>query len=199
MERTAGATLFERSGFGVIPTSAGEALIRRSRRATELLAVAERECQVAPLSRNATTSQLRALIAVVDTGGYSTAARRLGVAQPTVHRAARQLERLAGRTLFERSAPGVKPSAAATMLARYSNLVFAEIRQGFEEIRETLGQMANSRVADRQPPARAIRVSAIAPVTKLLSMYTRTPASAFWTAPYSLNSCMRCATARSTG
>jgi len=154
LEDEAGLPLFERAGFGVTETEAGQRLVGRSKRAIELLGRAEREIRTrqtgsglgSPLHRQVTASQLRALIAVVDTGGYSLAARKLGLAQPTVHRAAKDLEAIVGTSLFPRSARGVEPSDAAMLLARFAELVFAELRQGFEEVGELQG-VTNSRVA----------------------------------------------------
>ena len=154
LEESAGSALFERAGFGVTETPAGAMLVRRARRAAGLMRDAEREirsrhpgCTIStPLHRHVTASQLRALIAVAETGGYSLAARKLGLAQPTVHRAAKDLEATIGAELFVRAARGIEPSDAAGMLARYAELVFAEVRQGFEEVREIRG-LTNSRVA----------------------------------------------------
>lgn len=139
LETTAGSRLFERSGFGVTATAAGQRLVHRSRRARRLLGEAG-------LHRNVTAAQLRTLAAVVETGGYSTAARRLDVAQPTVHRAAKEVELIAGVELFRRASRGVEPTEAARTLARTAGLVLAEIRQGLEEVRELQGDTA-SRVA----------------------------------------------------
>lgn len=177
LENAAGASLFDRSGFGVTETKAGRLLVRRARRAVELLLSAEREIRpglsgrsAAPaLHRQATASQLRALVAVVETGGYSTAARRLGLAQPTVHRAAKDLEDLVGTRLFTRSARGIEPTEAATELARYANLVFAEIRQGFEEAWELQGR-SDSRIAIGSLPLARSEFLPTA-VTRLLSRY----------------------------
>jgi DNA-binding transcriptional LysR family regulator len=154
LEDAAGVTLFERSGFGVTETASGTMLVRRARRAIEFIARAEREVRGkyptetirSPLHRHVTLSQLRALIAVVEAGSYSIAARSLGLAQPTIHRAAKDLEALVGVSLFARAARGVEPSEAARILARYAELVFAEVRQGLEEIRELQGG-SDSRVA----------------------------------------------------
>lgn len=154
LESTAGAPLFERAGFGVVEAPAGKLLVRRSQRARDLLARAEREIRPkqsgttagVPLHHHVTASHLRALIAVVDTGGYSFAARLLGLAQPTVHRAAKELEKIVGSSLFPRAVRGVEPTDTARSLARYAELVFAEIRQGFEEVAEMQGN-ASSRVA----------------------------------------------------
>ena len=79
LEDVAGAPLFERAGFGVTETAGGKRLVRRARRAIEFLAQAEREIRAkhpkltmsTPLHRHVTASQLRALIAVVETSGYS--------------------------------------------------------------------------------------------------------------------------------
>ena len=177
LEETAGETLFDRAGFGVTETPAGALLVRRARRATVLLADAEsdvatkrpREAARSPLYRHVTASQLRALVAVVETGGYSTAARRLGVAQPTVHRAAKGLETLIGARLFLRAARGVEPSEAAQSLARYANLVFSEVRQGFEEVWELQGR-TDSRVAIGSLPLVRSEFLPTA-VTRLLAQY----------------------------
>lgn len=154
LEQSAGEKLFDRSGFGVTETRAGTLLIRRARRGIGLFTAAEREIGVkrsrdsarSPLHRHVTAGQLRALVAVVETGGYSTAARQLGKAQPTVHRAVKDLESMVGVEMFPRTARGVVPSDAAKTFARYANLVLAEVRQGFEEVWEQQGR-SDSRVA----------------------------------------------------
>ncbi|MDH3988836.1 MAG: LysR family transcriptional regulator [Gammaproteobacteria bacterium] len=177
LEDAAGVTLFERAGFGVSETKAGAMMVRRARRAIELMAQVERMIRTkhpkmtisAPLYRQVTASQLRALVAVVETGGYSLAARRLGLAQPTVHRAAKDLEAVLGISLFQRAARGVEPGEVAKLLARYAELVFAEVRQGFEELWEQQGQ-TNSRVAVGCLPL--VRSGFLpATVTQLLSKY----------------------------
>ena len=154
LEQAAGVSLFTRSGFGVEQTESGALLVRRADRAIALLDRAEREIRsrqsdadvATPLYRNVTASQLRALAAVVETGNFSLAARRLGLSQPTIHRAAKEFESLVGVSLFPRAARGIEPSDQALLLARYAELVFVEVRQGFEEVRELQG-MTNSRVA----------------------------------------------------
>eukprot|EP01036_Dinobryon_divergens_P048007 gene48007-64415_t len=58
------------------------------------------------LTRTATVAQLNALIAVTECESFSAAARRLNVAQPTVHRAISQLEGEVGQPLFDRTSHG---------------------------------------------------------------------------------------------
>jgi DNA-binding transcriptional LysR family regulator len=154
VESIAGEPLFDRVGFGVIETPAGEVLIRRARRSIELLTNAERDLPGrrfrspgnSSLYRRITASQFRALVAIVETGGFSTAARRLGLAQPTVQRAARELESMVEVNLFPRAPRGVEPSDIAKSLARCANLVFAEIQQGLQEVWELQGR-TDSRIA----------------------------------------------------
>ena len=177
LETGAGVALFERSGFGVIPSAAGALLVRRARRAIALLSETEREIRNrhttaatnVPLYRHVTMSQLRALIAVVDTGGYSTAARSLSLSQATVHRAAKQLEDMVGIGLFPRAARGVRPNEPARVLARCANLIFVEIRQGFEDIAELQGR-TDGRIAVGSLPLVRSEFLPLA-VTRLLEKY----------------------------
>ena len=175
LEGMAGAALFERAGFGVAETGAGRLLVDRARRARALMANAEREltakhsARSQSLRRLVTAGQLRALIATTETGGFSLAARRLGLAQPTVHRAAKELETAVGAPLFERAPRGVEATDAAKLLSRYAELVFGEMRQGLEEVGELQGQ-TNIRVAIGSLPL--VRSEFLpSAVTKLLSMY----------------------------
>lgn len=173
LEELAGCPLFERSGFGVAETEAGLRLIHRAERAIDLLTRAQREIPIrlsgAPLHRRITTSQLRALVAVVETGGYSTAARSLGLAQPSVHRSVNELATAIGTRLFRRAARGVEPTDAAISLARVVELVFAEIRQGFEAVRELQGG-TDSRIAVGSLPLARSEFLPTA-ITRLLNAY----------------------------
>ena len=177
LEDAAGVLLFARAGFGITETDGGKRLVARSQRAIEFLAMAEREIRAkhpklsmsTPLHRHVTASQLRALIAVVETSGYSLAARKLGLAQPTIHRAAKDLEAITGVELFPRAARGVEPNESAKSFARYAELVFAEVRQGFEEVREMQG-LTNSRVAVGSLPLARSEFLPTA-VTRLLDKY----------------------------
>src|SRR5437764_10200203 len=83
----------------------------------------------ADVLRGITTTQLHALIAVVEEGAFARAARRAGRARAAVHRAARQLERSLGTDLFEVTSFGVLPTREAARLALRSGLAFAELGQ----------------------------------------------------------------------
>jgi LysR family transcriptional regulator of gallate degradation len=91
IERTAGVSLFTRTPHGMFVNKTGERLATRVRRAFNYLDPALTE--LAPRLRiTATTAQLQALIAVREAENFTLAARRMGIAQPTVHRAVTQLE-----------------------------------------------------------------------------------------------------------
>lgn len=60
--------------------------------------------------------QLAAAVAVADHGSFTAAAATLGLSQPSVSQAVRALEREVGVTLFERSAPGARPTVAGLAL-----------------------------------------------------------------------------------
>ena len=92
-----------------------------------------------PFDKLVTAAQLRTLIAVANCGSFTIAARELGLAQPTVHRAARSLEDLAGVPFFKATAAGVELTTAAQAFVTGAKLAQSEIRQGIEEIGKELG------------------------------------------------------------
>ena len=65
-----------------------------------------------------TLSRVRALNAVIETGGFSSAAKALGVSQPAVTQAVREIEREAGITLFERRGRDLRPTSLCVELYR---------------------------------------------------------------------------------
>jgi DNA-binding transcriptional LysR family regulator len=65
-------------------------------------------------------NDLKAFLAVLDSGSLSAAARLLGVAQPTIRNRVEALERQLGATLFTRSVRGLTPTALAAALADHA-------------------------------------------------------------------------------
>jgi DNA-binding transcriptional LysR family regulator len=81
-----------------------------------------------------TAAHLKALIAINETGNFSLAARSVGLSQPSIHRAARDLEKLAGFDFFVANSKGVSLTQAAESLVLQIKLAAAELRQGLTEI-----------------------------------------------------------------
>jgi DNA-binding transcriptional LysR family regulator len=68
---------------------------------------------------------LRAFVTVVETGGHTRAARRLGVSQSTVSETLTSLERALGTELFRKGARGVALTRAGETLLPYARRVLA--------------------------------------------------------------------------
>ncbi|MCY3879161.1 MAG: LysR family transcriptional regulator [Rhodobacteraceae bacterium] len=149
VEKRLGATLFERRPEGMITTEVGELFRRRLARILELIRrgdslarerTARTDSRGKPFYVHCSPVQLRALLAISDAGSFSQAARDLGVKQPGVHRAARELSALAGFRLFEQTRQGVILTAAAAIFAHQVKLAMNEFRQSCFEINEFLGR-----------------------------------------------------------
>lgn len=102
-----------------------------------------------------TAAQLRALIAVAGSGSFTVAAQDLGLSQPTIHRAARSLEDVAGVPFFKSTASGVELTSAAQAFVLGAKLAQAEIRQGIEEIGRELGDDRGTFTLGSLPLARS--------------------------------------------
>jgi len=163
IENALGARLLERSYAGLALTGTGQAAARRVERALQML----REALLAARSRPAnpasadvlsgiTSTQLSALIAVVEEGAFARAAQRAGRARAAVHRAARQLERSLGTALFEVTSFGVRPTREAEKLALRTRLAFAEIAQARAEVAAAQGTGSGSTTIGAMPLARSV-------------------------------------------
>lgn len=154
LEAAAGLPLFHRSAQGVFVNEAGRLLATRVRRAFACLDPALAD--VAPRLRlTATAAQLQALINVGEAENFTLAARRMGVAQPTVHRAVTQLEREAGRDLFEKTSYGMVATRAAGNLARAASLAFAELTQAEADLADIMATDAGRIVIGAMPLSRS--------------------------------------------
>jgi LysR family transcriptional regulator of gallate degradation len=123
------------------PTVAGRTLIIRIERALRYLIQGvrsvRRSARMAPVAhaeRRVTMTQLRALLAVESTSSYGQAAQQLGLSQPAIHRAVRDLQRFLGADLLVRAGRAVRPTDSATRLVRFVRLMLTELRTGLEEV-----------------------------------------------------------------
>lgn len=154
LERVAGHPLLLRTPQGLFASPAGALLARRIARALGPLDAALAELSPR-LVRTATGPQLRALIATREAENFTLAARRLRLAQPTVHRAVNQLEREAGRPLFERRPQGLVATRPAAALAQAARLALAELDQARAELAELAGRTAGGIVIGAMPLSRS--------------------------------------------
>ncbi len=149
LEQALGTPLFERKPRGVFLTEPGRLFRNRAKRALSrirgaVLKGARSPAQARPRGFRQfdlllTSAQLRALMAVSETGNFSWAARKIGVSQPTIHRACRDLERLSGSTFFDKTAQGIELTSSARALARQAQLAYSELDQGLAEVNSWLG------------------------------------------------------------
>ncbi|WP_297367811.1 LysR family transcriptional regulator [Acidocella sp.] len=156
LEAALGETLFERHAGGMRPTEAGTLFCRRIK--TALAELREAETALHTRKRFAgmvDLAQLRALLALQEAPSVSAAARTLGLAQPTLYRAARELEALAGVTLWERAGRGLRPTWAARRLGEHAGRMQAELRLGVDELREARGLKAGRLYVGALPLARS--------------------------------------------
>jgi DNA-binding transcriptional LysR family regulator len=162
VERYIGIPLFNRTHTGVTLTSAGELCRVRAERALTHLQTGMSELGK-PLSsqkkthlfRSLSTSQVDALLAVVEHRSFSAASRARNLAQPTIHRATRDLERLIEVPLFEKTSYGVVPTREAERFSRNAKLAFAEMIQARAEISSLQGGESGRTVIGALPLARA--------------------------------------------
>ena len=148
------AQLFERRPGGMSPTPAGDILAHRAARMTDHLARAARVLRggrtrrsdgFQPIERLMTAIQLRAMVEVIRHGGYSLAARANGLSTAAVHRATRELERLAGVAMLDRAGRIVRPTDRAVAFARHARLALAEIEAAVTDV-AALNGVSNGRI-----------------------------------------------------
>jgi len=149
LEADIGAPLLVRRARKFTVTPCGALFVRRVETALDhlhqgarasLRGPREGSAKRRPYDRLVTSAQLRTLIAVANAGSFTVAARTLDLAQPTVHRAARSLEEIAGVPFFQATGSGVELTTAAMAFVLGAKLAQAEIRQGIEEIGKELGE-----------------------------------------------------------
>lgn len=161
LEENLGVKLFDRRSDGMELTKEGAIFLQRVLRTLKLIKNGARDAVrlgskkgnrgFAQFDQLLTLPQLRALVAVSKAGNFSLAARIAGVSQPTIHRAARDLECLSGISLFVKNSKGIELTPAAEALTQSIKLGLAELEQGFAEIDELLGVDSGNIVIGAMP------------------------------------------------
>jgi LysR family transcriptional regulator, regulator for genes of the gallate degradation pathway len=141
--------LFERRRSGCYTTELGAILLPRVRRFFDHIRSALTEPAVgAPFAgrqnidgiiNKLTRPQLRSLIAISENQSFQAAARWLGIAEPSLQRSAKELERELRRTLYRRTASGMTTTLLGSELARRFKLALREIEYGLEEVHAAQG------------------------------------------------------------
>ena len=142
LERELGTTLLERTHRGCFLTPEGGIFGRRTRRFLQQMesAVAEtlgadvRGDVASRLARKISDPHVRSLVAILQAGNFRRAAKALGVAEPSLHRPARAIERLVAKPLYRRTPEGLGLSPVGADLARRFVLAAVEIKAGIEDL-----------------------------------------------------------------
>jgi LysR family transcriptional regulator of gallate degradation len=165
-ERRVGDKLFERRGSGCYLTPSGAILLPRVHRFFGQLRVALSENgTVAPFGPPAldvavnriTGPQIRTLIAVSENNSFGAAARALKISEPSLHRAAKSLERELRRRLYQRTSRGVTTNSQGAEIARRLQIALRELAYGVEELQAARGNVV-SRVIVGNIPHSGIQV-----------------------------------------
>lgn len=158
LERTFGYSLFERRADGMVPTSVGEMVISRIDAGLTHLTLGMRSMSASILlpERRMTMVQVRAFIALSESGSFSTAATRIGLSQTAVHRAVRELELALKKTLVERRGRGVYLNADGRKFSRGARLAMGELNAIFIDL--GLHPSGSNIAVGTMPLARALLV-----------------------------------------
>src|SRR5215469_15392210 len=97
------------------------------------------------IGRRLRLRDLDVLRAAARLGSLGKAAKELAISQPAVSKAIKDLERLLGARLLERSPTGVAPTIYGEVLLNRSVAVFDELRQTVSEI-DSLGDPTTGEV-----------------------------------------------------
>jgi DNA-binding transcriptional LysR family regulator len=143
------------------PTAEGDIVNLRVRRMFEALAQMRRRINSTRrgqpglrIDHLITMTHLRAVLAVANNRGFSAAAREVGIAVPSIHRATRELESIIGARLFDRLNWGVELTLLGEDVGRLAGVALREINAAFEDLDEARGRANGKVVIGTQPLAR---------------------------------------------
>lgn len=144
LEAQIGLPLFERRHDGMAPTAAQRLFAPRIQAALAHIA-----------TPRVTAAQMRALIALSDTGSYPGASAATGLAQPSLHRAIADLSVGLKRRLVERRGKGIAFTEAGKRTVRAFRLARAELQAGLFELEAIKGRETGKIAIGAMPLSRA--------------------------------------------
>ncbi len=140
LEDRLGLELFQRSARGMILTECGRILVSRVHRALDYLAAADRDSGTGHgLAEKVSKRHLLTVNAIADWQTETKAAAQLGVSQPVVTLALRDLEGLLGTQVFLRTASGMVPTSRGETVIRGVKLALNEIAAAQDDLAAHLG------------------------------------------------------------
>ena len=149
-----GTALFDRHPHGMEPTATGKRVLARVARAmvklTRAVRAGAKNARTTRPETRLTSAQVRGMLSLAETGSFVAAAQSVGLSEPALHRAVKELELLCGTPFVERRGRGVGLTMAGHKLARGLALGIAELAAALEESgveggRLSIGAMALSR------------------------------------------------------
>ena len=182
LETSLEAALFSRTPTGSYLTNLGEIFLARIQRVLDHMEdalcepligapFASRE-QVRSMLIKIGTHHVRALLSIADSSSFDEAARRIGISQPSLQRAARELERIVARPLYHRTASGMNLTRPAFELARRLSIAMREVEYGVEELEGARG-LYTGRFTIGAIPLAGVSLLALA-LNDLLDAYPQT-------------------------
>ncbi len=167
LEHELAVPLFERRAQGMLTTRYGQALETRARRVSGELQSARRELvrllgpargigNAPVFSMLVNEQRLRAFVALTELHHMPSVAGQLGITQPAVSAAIRELEDSLGVALFDRSAKGMQPNVYGEALALHVKRALAELRHAQDEVAALCGITRGSVVVGALPLARTL-------------------------------------------
>jgi LysR family transcriptional regulator, regulator for genes of the gallate degradation pathway len=165
LEKEFGVPLFERRVQGMLPTRFGDALQHRARRAAAEFDAAGRDSERLPgskarggqaLAMQLSDRRLRAFVELADVHHMPTVAEKLGVSQPAISLAIRELETALGLALFARTPKGMLPTAPGAALAARVKRAMAELRHARADIARLCGRIEGTISVGALPLGRTV-------------------------------------------
>ncbi|HEX3503986.1 MAG TPA: LysR family transcriptional regulator [Xanthobacteraceae bacterium] len=160
LEDRVGTQLFERRGTGCYLTTNGAVLLPRVHRFFDQLRIALSDGGAATINgaqalnvtlARITGPQIRGLIAISENSSFDAAARALKISEPSLHRAAKSLERELRRRLYQRTSRGMTTTSLGSEIARRFQIALRELAYGMEELQAARGNVVTRVVVGNIP------------------------------------------------